>query len=435
MEGLTGGTVVEFVHEIKRFRREIRLFLVFNLFANIAIGVFALIYNLYLVSLSHREDFIGSYNAVYTLAMAGAALVMGPLIGRFGNWACLTFGTAVFLVASLILAMVDRPWVILATSVIAGGASAFVVVPVMPFIVEWARPEKRSVAAAVTFSIQSLSATLGSLIGGWSPRLISVIFDVSPTGVTAYRVTLIAGVVLGVLALVPLWRMQHARGHRASETGQQAFIVSEATPTRRTVRRHITMFVLAGLILSIGSGAVVPFYNVYLASIGAGPSQIGLIYALAGVVAAAVGLGAPAIGRRFGPLGAEALLRLLPVPFFLVLPLVPSLGLALIAHIVRMTALSVAWPINSTFISEMLPSRARANAFSLRSGMWNLGYAAASLLAGQIIVAAGYNAVFIIFALSQIGSTSVFTGYFWRVRQRAATQAPAQAEPATSAVP
>jgi len=426
--------VVEYVHQIKRFRREIRLFLVFNLFANIAIGVFALIYNLYLVSLSHREDFIGSYNAVYTLAMAGAALIMGPLIGRFGNWACLIYGTAVFLIASLVLALVHQSWVILATSVIAGGASAFVVVPVMPFLVEWARPETRSVAAAVTFSIQSLSATVGSLIGGWSPRLISTLLGVSPTGVTAYRLTLIAGVALGVLAIVPLWRMKHARGHRAGETGQ-ALIVSEATPQRRTVRRHITMFVLAGLILSIGSGAVVPFYNVYLASIGAGPSQIGLIYALAGIVAAIVGLGAPAIGRRFGPLGAEALLRLLPVPFFLVLPLVPGLGLALIAHIVRMTAVSVAWPINSTFISELLPSRARANAFSLRSGVWNLGYAAASLLAGQLIVAAGYNAIFIIFALSQAGSTAVFTGYFSRVRQHAAAQATAQAEPATPAVP
>ncbi|MDI3340616.1 MAG: MFS transporter [Sphaerobacter sp.] len=423
-----------YVRQVTRLRREIQLFLLFTLFANIAIGVFALIYNLYLVSLSHREDFIGTYNAVSTITMAAAALVMGPLIGRWGTWACLTYGSVAFVLGSLVLAVVDHRWVILLFGALSGAASAFILVPIVPFIVEWTLPEERSVATAVTFSIQSLSGTLGSLIGGWSPRIAAAALGMPADGVTAYRLTLLAGLGLGAVALAPLLVMQRTPAPLASDAARPVSNQDKPVP-RRQVRRRIGVFILAGLFLSLGSGAVVPFYNVYLAGVGASASQIGLIYSLAGIVAAAVGLTAPTIGRRLGPLASDVVLRLLPVPAFALLALAPSLGLAVIAHVLRVMSFSVAWPINSTFISELLPPDTRANAFSLRSGVWNLGYAGASFLAGQIIVAAGYELTFIAFGVAQIASAAVFSGYFWQVRRRATTAEGISPEPEPAPAP
>ena len=73
----------------------------------------------------------------------------------------------------------------------------------------------------------------------------------------------------------------------------------------------------------------------------------------------------------------------------------------------------MAWPIDSTFIAEVLPPRARANVYSLRSGAWNLGYALTSLIGGVIIVADGYRPTFVIFCIFSILSTATFVGYFW----------------------
>ncbi|MBX6342896.1 MAG: MFS transporter, partial [Thermomicrobiaceae bacterium] len=302
----------DYVSQIGRYRREIKLFLLYNLFANIGIGVFQLIYNLYLVQLSLREDFIGQYNALSTLAMACAALVMGVLLGRFGTWRCITYGTVLFLVSSVALSVFATPSLILLFGVLAGAGTSFVFVPVMPFIVEWSRPRIRADVAALTFSLQSLATTVGSLVGGWSPRLAALLLGVAPQSVLAYRLALLAGVALAALALLPMVLMRDARGGHASESAQMPAVTAGGSPARTRV--DVAVFVLSGLLLSFGAGAVIPFYNVFLESIGARASQIGMIFSLAGIVAAFAGLFAPRCSRRFGPLGGALILRLAPVP-------------------------------------------------------------------------------------------------------------------------
>ena len=59
------------------FSRDVRLFLFYNLLANVGWGVFALIFNLYLRELNLREDDMGAFSAAQTLAMAGGAATMG----------------------------------------------------------------------------------------------------------------------------------------------------------------------------------------------------------------------------------------------------------------------------------------------------------------------------------------------------------------------
>lgn len=418
--------MTSYVRQVKQFRREIKLFLLFNLFSNIGIGVFTLIYNLYLVQIDLHEDFIGTYNAFTTLAMAALALVMGPLIGRYGTWRCLAAGMSAYLVSSLALSVLSNGPAILAIAVISGASTALIFVPIMPFVVEWSRPEARSTVAALTFSLQSVSVTVGSLIGGWSPRLFAAMSDTPIESVGAYRMTLLAGLAVSALGLVPLALMAEARRSRGSETGQ-ALTVTELPPSKRRVRTDMAVFVAAGLLMSLGAGSVVPFYNVYLESLGARPGEIGMIFSVASLVAAVLGLLAPSLSRRFGPLGAVLVLRALPIPVYGLLALMPSLGIAVLGQILRSVSISMAWPIDSTFISEVLPGRARANVFSLRSGAWNLGYALASFVAGQAIVSRGYTPSFTAFVVFSALSSWVFVGYFWRhyggARRRRLTEA------------
>jgi hypothetical protein len=62
------------------FSRDVRLFLFYNLLANVGWGVFALIFNLYLRELNLREDDMGAFSAAQTLAMAGGAATMGTVL-------------------------------------------------------------------------------------------------------------------------------------------------------------------------------------------------------------------------------------------------------------------------------------------------------------------------------------------------------------------
>ncbi|MDP9354315.1 MAG: hypothetical protein M3R02_03375, partial [Chloroflexota bacterium] len=83
-----------YIRRIRGFSRDIKLFLLYNLLVNVGFGVFQLIFNLYLYGLALREDYIGAFNAVQTLAMAAAAVTMGTLLNRFGTWRCITAGAS-----------------------------------------------------------------------------------------------------------------------------------------------------------------------------------------------------------------------------------------------------------------------------------------------------------------------------------------------------
>jgi MFS family permease len=404
--------VHRFLGEIGRLSHEIRLYLLYTLLVNIGIGVFVLIYNLYLVQISLKEDFIGQLNAVQTVAMGVAALLMGIAINRYGTWRCTIYGTILFLGSTIALVCLHDPTSILVTSALNGAALAFMTVPTMPFIVEWTTPEARTLAAALTFSIYSISSTIGSLIGGWTPRLVAMFAGTPVESVMSYRTTLLIGIAIGFFGLIPLWSMRRIRNHDQADLAQSAVLVELPTATRR-VRRDMSVFVLVGLIMSLGSGAVVPFVNVFLESLGSNPDQIGIIFSIAGVIAAVTSLLAPAIYRKYGALISSFFIRLMSAPLYLALAFVPGTGVAIAAQVVRTTSINMAWPIDSSFISDVLPPRARANAFSLRSGAWNLGYALASVLAGEVIVADGYRLTFIVYGVTMAIATLTYVAYFW----------------------
>ncbi len=197
-------------------------------------------------------------------------------------------------------------------------------------------------------------------------------------------------------------------------------------------RRHMSVFVLVGGLMSLGAGAVFPFYNVFLASIGASPGEIGLIFAGGWTLAAIVGLAAPAIARKLGSQKAIAIVRLVPIPFYILLILQPALGVAIFVHWLRITSVSLGWPIDSTYISEVLPAKARTAVFGYRSAAWNVGFSLSSLAAGGIIVRYGYGPSFAAYAFFMTAAMGLFYLYFSRVTSHAAIPDDVPTAPATT---
>lgn len=394
--------------------RDVKLFLLFTLLANIGYGVFQLIFNLYLLELGYHEDDIGAFSAVQTICLAAGAATLAFMLNRFGTWRCLTFGVGFFLLVSFLLAFAENERTLLAFAVLSGLGMAYLFNPTMPFIMEWVRQEQRGHIAAVAFSLISLSITFGSLIGGFFPSFIAAVSgSFEAKSIPAYRWTLVAGSTIALTGLIPLFLMREPRRKRTADS--KIVDRSAETPAeRRRVRLDMAVFVACGGLMSLGVGMVAPFYNVYLTTLGASSRQTGYVFALGGAVAAVVGLSAPAVSRRFGPLTAVMLLRSAVVPFYLLLIVSPGMAIAIVAFVVRQITISMAWPIDSTFIGEVLPARSRSPVFALRSAAWNFGFAGASYLAGKIIVHTGYNWTFGSLLVFTLLSAGLFVGYYGR---------------------
>ncbi|HUG14894.1 MAG TPA: MFS transporter, partial [Thermomicrobiales bacterium] len=417
-----GHSVGSFFRGIQSYSRDIKLFLLYSLIANVGIGVFMLIFNLYLIQLDLAEDFIGRFNAFSTLAMGGVALSIGFLVNRFGVWLTVTVGLVLFIITSVLACVITNPPLLLLMGALSGAGTAFLFVPTMPFIVELTTPRERHSVAALAFSLNSLSMTIGSLVGGFLPRSLASLLAIDTPSAEAYRYTLIVGVGLAGLGIIPLLGMSAQQRHARPMDEDVAIAGGPAPAPPRTVRRHMAVFIAIGGLMSLGAGALFPFYNVFLQRQGASTREIGVIFSAAGLIAAGFGLTSPYLARRLGSLKAVTVVRLTPVPFYFLLLFTPALPIAVIAHIVRTTSINMAWPIDSTYISEVLPSRARAQVFSFRSGAWNFGWALSSVIAGALIVRYGYSVSFVAYIVFITASMLLYYFYFERtIGERRAT--------------
>lgn len=403
-----------FINGIQKLPHDVKLFILFNLFANIGFGVFQLVFNLYLIELNFREDYIGAFNSVQTVFMALAGVTLGFTIGKLGLWHGLVFGMIIFFISSYAVALVEQPLALLALSATFGFGLCYLFNFTMPFILEFCPPADRPRVAAITFSMVSLAITVGSLVGGFMPKVIHDFKgDVGDPSVAAYRATLMIGTTIAALGLVPLMFMGEARRSRAAQDLAKA--LTDESPTERLqVRRDLSVFVGTAGLMSLGVGLVVPFYNVFLTTLGANSEQIGFVFAFGSLCAAIIGLLAPWVARRFGSLNSVLVLRLGMLPCYFLLIFFPIYGLAIVAHAVRLTCINMNWPIDSTFMGEMLPRRARATAFGWRSAAWNFGSAISALIGGWVIVKWGYNPTFVGMIVFTALSAIFFTAYFRR---------------------
>jgi MFS family permease len=279
--------VGSFIKRIRGYNRDIKLYLAYTLAANIAIGVFALVFNLYLIELGHEEDFIGLFNAIQTLAMAGTAFMLGRLIEKLGLWKVVSGGLVLYLVASLLLAVVTQSIGLMVLSALWGASTSMVFTPVMPCIVELTRQRQRQEVAALTMSLISLSTTFGSLIGGWTPLLLDVTVGLDRPSAVAFRGTMLLGIALAALALIPLLAMSsERRATRPATARRDDDDAPEPDAPAREIRWRMIVYVAVGGLMALGGGAVFPFYNVFLSSIGASAGVIGIIFAIAWTMAA-----------------------------------------------------------------------------------------------------------------------------------------------------
>jgi MFS family permease len=408
------STMSNYVRRVRNFSFDIKLFLLYNLLANIGFGAIELIFNFYLLEIGYREDFIGEWRAVQTISMAVAAASIGFWINRYGPWKVIFAGFAVFSVSSVLLGLSENRWLLYLLAIIFGVGLSCLFNPLMPFVMEYGRPEERQYVAAISFSLISLSLMIGSLVGGFSPSLVGRLVGTIEAGsLNAYRAAILAGAAIAATGMIPLLMMKEPRRPwkppRHDETAQ-----SNEPLARKRTRWDVGVFVLAGGLMSIGVGMVQPFFNVYLRDLGASANQVGFIFALGGLTAAVIGLTAPVIANRLGALNAILLLRIAIVPFYLALLFIPSIGVAVLAFLVRQATISMAWPVDSTFISEVLPPRSRAGVFGLRSSAWNAGFALASYVAGRIIVSHGYDWTFVSMVFFSAIAAIIFNQYYTR---------------------
>ncbi|MEK7824571.1 MAG: MFS transporter [Candidatus Eisenbacteria bacterium] len=386
---------------VASFSRPARLFLLTELLAWTCHGVFAVVFNLYLLEAGYRESFVGRAVSLNGLGMALAALPAGMLADRWGRRRCLVLGAALDAAAQLARATLLSPGAILAGSFLAGSGQALLAIAAAPFLTEHSSPRERTHLFSTFFATTLLAGVAGSVMGGEIPALLGHLTEpLRPDRLHAYRAALWMGGLLNAAACLPLLRL---RG-MVEPVLSHARVAADAAARRRLVPIGLNAFLIGA-----GAGLVIPFMNLYFARrFGCSSSQIGVFFSLAAVSTALASLLGPALARRFGMLRTAVAAQLLSLPFLVTLGAEQRLGIAVAAFWMRATLMQASTPLVQAFVMEALPTSLRARSTSLITLVWNCGWAVSATLSGVIIQRFGYDVPFYITAVLYALAATIF---------------------------
>jgi MFS family permease len=381
------------------FTRPVRFYLGAEFLMWTAHGIFAVLFNLYLVEAGSSAAFVGRAVSSSGLGMVLAALPAGWLADRWGRRRTLMLGAVLEGAGHLLRALSTHEPVVLGAGFAAGMGQSLFQIAAAPFLTDHSTPRERTHLFASFFASALLAGVVGNNIGGLLPSLVHALAPATTTFL-AYRVGLLVGAVFAASAALPLLALAglvepvHAPG---------------VTPPAAHETRRLRPIALNGALTGLGAGLVIPFMNLYFKNrFACGSAQIGLWFSVAQVCTAFASLCAPAVARRFGKLRSAVGSELLSLPFLVTLGGERHLGVAVVAFWLRASFMQASTPLVQAFTMEVLPRELRARATSLTNMAWNIGWAASATLAGAVIERFGFAAPFYITATLYFTAATTF---------------------------
>ncbi len=345
------------------------LFLGASSFFVLGMFIYVLLYNLYLMDLGFREDFVGQVNSASTAGMVAAILPAAALARRWGLGRMLLVSFASVGAISVVRVLVTNRAPLLALALASGAAFSLYVVSLAPAIARLTSDKARSVGFSVSTSSSIALGIFGNWLGGHLPGWLG-----------GKRPAMLAGCALLALALWPSARL---RIGPAPTEGAKLY------PRNRFVVR----FLIVWAIWNLATGSFNPFFTTFLAHLRTPVERIGSIMAgsqLAQVLALML---APLVLRKMGLVSGTAAMLLATALAMGGLAAGP-VGWA--AAAVFMAYTSCQWmtdPGINTLLMDRVREQERTGAAALMMLVSFAAQLVASLAGGAAIAKFGYSAM------------------------------------------
>ncbi|WP_107841497.1 MFS transporter [Metasolibacillus meyeri] len=375
----------EWGKSLKSFNRNIRLFILSNVLIQIGMGVFSVMYNLYIRELGLPESVNGSVISMTSLATAIMLIPAGLLSDKIGRKWLLIIGstlTAILLVGRSIVTA-EQPMLMLAFGM--GIAWALAQVSGVPFLAENSSPRERMQLFSIHFALITVSNVVGNLLGGIIADTLQWLAKMDE--VQSIQISLLTGCVIFFCGLFPLFKMKPVAPVQ-KEKAQVVHTEKEAGWSFNF--KMIIFFGTANLLVGFGAGLVIPYLNLYFANrFDASNSYIGLILALGSAMTTVAMLIGPMLVKRVGKVRALVLFQLMSIPFLFLTAFTNSLFLASLGFLMRQALMNAGNPIQSAIAMEVVHDKYKGLANSVNQMVFNLGWAVMGLPAAWLVTSYG----------------------------------------------
>ncbi|MGB3101633.1 MAG: MFS transporter [Psychrobacillus psychrotolerans] len=374
---------------IALFNRNIKMFMLANVLIQVGMGVFLVMYNLYIKELGFPETLNGKIISMTSLASAIMLIPAGYLSDRLGRKGIIITG-AIFAAGTLFYrSLVTGEQSLVYAAFFTGLFMALVQVSGVPFLAENSTAGERMHLFSIHFSLMTIASVIGSLGGGVLADALHLVANISTVDSIMY--VLIIGAIIFTMGIVPLFQLkptQKIEGQTEASTEESE---GNAPTGFRKNMKVIVLFGVANLLIGTGSGLVIPYLNLYFANrFDASNTYIGIILSLGSAMAAVAMLLGPALVKKVGKVKALVIFQLLSIPFLFITGYTNSLIIASIAFLMRQALMNAGNPIQSAIAMELVQDKYKGLANSVNQMVFNVGWASTGAISTGLVMTFGF---------------------------------------------
>jgi MFS family permease len=359
------------------------------------IYIFVLLYNLYLLDLGYREDFLGWVTAAMSAGSIIGSLPAAAIVHRLGlkrTLICSSAGVALLCMGRT--ASLGGAWLI-ATAFAAGVISAIWAVSLVPVVAALTtdrnRPLGYSLWCGWGIGLGVLCGVLAGALPGWILK-----WDLAASPTAAKRLALLFGAAVALFSPILLVRLP--LGGRAA-TGPKIFPRSP----------FVVRYLVVSTVWNIGVGVFNPFFSAYFArQLHLSVERIGFIFSASQLAQLGALMAAPLVLKRFGVVSGTSMMQAGVALSLALLSTGPSAAIAGIVYAMYGSFQYMSEPGVFTLLMSRVEPAERAGVSSLNFFVMSASQAAAAAIAGTAVVRFGYQPVLIFAAVTTALSAYLF---------------------------
>jgi MFS family permease len=401
--------IKDYGQHLGAFRPNARLYLTFAIITGIAMGIYRLIFNFYILSLGFDEKLVGNLVTASSMTALIFALPMGYLADILGRKASLLIAGVMTSISIGVMVIWPVPPIFYAMNILSGIAQSLAAVTMSPFLMENSGEYERTYLFSFGQGIQMVAVSIGNWIGGYLPTWVASARGVDPVSSQAYGGSILVVSIALAAGIIPLILIKVPRLTHSERTVFAPFSYAAKNP------KKLTKLILPMLLTSIGAGLIMPFMNVFFRiQYHQSDQVIGVLFAWGSL---AMGLGllaAPPLAGRMGKIQLVVITQGLSIPFLVLLGFSPVFWLSANAYYIRVALMNMSSPVYQTFVMEKVEASSRAMVASLVSMAWNFGWALSPTISGSLQVKYGFGLPFIGTITLYIISVYLYWFFWWR---------------------
>jgi MFS family permease len=407
--------LTRYLQQLRGFSSNARLYLLSEVIVGLSYSIYALVFNLFVVSRGYPRTLLGELQSLPSLIALFGTVPAGVLVDRIGRRPALILSNVVHTLATLGIVLAPDPNWLRVSMIFFGVSGSLWMVSASPFMMENSGEEERNALFSSHFGLTTLVGFVGTLVGGYLPTLFGGLLDVDVESATAYGATLGVMAALSALSLIPVLMIQ--------EQGRPAAAESSSLLPWRNIRNPglAARLFLPNVLLSTGAAILIPYMNLFFKeSFPISDKVLGLVFAISSVITGTATLASPVLADRWGRIRALVYTQLLSVPFLLTIGFSPFFGLAAAAFWVRAALMNMGGPLYEAFAMEQVSAQERATISGLMGMSWNIGWAVGPYVSGymQQNPHIGFQPIFLITSGLYVISTIVLRVFFQREEDR-----------------